>query len=483
MSDKDSMEEGEISGISDSEEPLGQYTPLERPALVKNSTQAVTDGFDDYSSEDEPSLPCNFDSDSDEESSKAKKKKGGPWGRRDALICNDGGGEEFKKMAKAFQEERNKNGKNNFKKKNNIWGSIIQEENLNTELTGSLGVGRSLRDLDSDRGAETYDYTLIAKERREEEKRKRKEEKTKDNSCLDNDMDTYWSKDSSEQHNEDEKEAVEMENDSEDKRGTKRSIKERLGTKRVRMDRYHNEELPPPGKPRQLPDISEDSLLEGTDEDLGRELSEKLYEEKEDMMISLVKIVGRKVALDFYRQTQKVEETGGMVINNGARRRTPGGVMLHLLRKTEDESIKNTVKKFFSDSQKNDNKRKIAIANKRKKKNFEKEMEEFLNARKEMEIKKKSIENSMDDDSGNTNEGNCDEEEAEAVPLPNILSMIANSLGDKKSSESQSKQAVTRVSSFKEPDAPPNSVERAESEKTDLDFLSTSADTEDIELF
>ena len=44
MSDKDSMEEGEISGISDSEEPLGQYTPLERPALVKKSTQAVTDG-------------------------------------------------------------------------------------------------------------------------------------------------------------------------------------------------------------------------------------------------------------------------------------------------------------------------------------------------------------------------------------------------------------------------------------------------------
>merc|ERR1719318_2254350 len=78
-----------------------------------------------------------------------------------------------------------------------------------------------------------------------------------------------------------------------------------------------------------------------------------------------------------------------MVINNGARRRTAGGVMLHLLRKTEDEGIKEKVKKFFNESQKNDHRRKIAVANKRKKKNFEKEMGDFLQARRELEEKHK----------------------------------------------------------------------------------------------
>ena len=35
MNSKDGMEEGEISDISDGEEPLGHYTPLERPVTAK----------------------------------------------------------------------------------------------------------------------------------------------------------------------------------------------------------------------------------------------------------------------------------------------------------------------------------------------------------------------------------------------------------------------------------------------------------------
>ena len=35
MNTKDDMEEGEISDISDGEEPLGGYTPLERPVTAK----------------------------------------------------------------------------------------------------------------------------------------------------------------------------------------------------------------------------------------------------------------------------------------------------------------------------------------------------------------------------------------------------------------------------------------------------------------
>merc|ERR1719384_2295505 len=136
-------------------------------------------------------------------------------------------------------------------------------------------------------------------------------------------MDSYWNK-----NTDDNKDNTLTEDQLEDtaaadlRRGTKRSVKDRLGGKRVHMDVFKNEVLPAPGKPRQIPDIAEESLLEGTDEEFAEELADRLNEEKEDMIISLVKIVGRKVALDFYKETQKIESKGGMVINNGARRRT-----------------------------------------------------------------------------------------------------------------------------------------------------------------
>ncbi len=68
---------------------------------------------------------------------------------------NDGGGSTFRQMAARFQA--------NFKKtmRNNVWGNFLQEETLNTEMTG-IGVGRTLKDISSDRGAETYDYIAAA---------------------------------------------------------------------------------------------------------------------------------------------------------------------------------------------------------------------------------------------------------------------------------------------------------------------------------
>ncbi len=47
-------------------------------------------------------------------------------------------------------------------KANNVWGAVLTEETLTSDLTG-IGVGkRSLKDLGSDRGAETYDYMMAA---------------------------------------------------------------------------------------------------------------------------------------------------------------------------------------------------------------------------------------------------------------------------------------------------------------------------------
>merc|ERR1719219_440717 len=103
-------------------------------------------------------------------------------------------------------------------------------------------------------------------------------------------------------------------------------------------------------------------------------------------------------------------------------------------------------------------------------------MNDFLKRKKEIEIERmKEKECEMEDG------------EEELEPLPNILSILSNSLEGKKHIAEASQTPVGRVSSFKEPEAPPPSVERNDSERTvvdyDDDFLSTNAESEDIELF
>jgi len=530
---KEDMEEGQLSSEGEEAgqggEVLGGYTPLERPTNPKPNAQPQRD-TQDYSSDSEDGCGIGAqDSDSDEDKPvpKAMKRTQGPshsHQRRGALVIEDGGGEIFQAMAMAYQADRESKGLNK-KKKNNVWGNIVQEESIASSIEG-FGVGRQLKDLASDRGAETYDYTLIAKERREERKKQWQEtkdtrllEKEKQENSLDDEMDSYWSRKDPPQAKEDSDEetkengAEAMQEDAEDndiKRGTKRSVKERLGDKKVKLDRFKNETLPPPGEPRQIVDIAEISLVEGTDEEFGEEVAERLKEDKEEMIVTLVKTVGRKVVMDFFKETQKIERKGGMVINNGARRRTPGGVLLHLLRKTEDAQIKDKVKQFFATSQKDD-RRKILAAKKKQKKDFDKEMADFLSARKELSKKKADT----DDGKMDVGEGvaevqsESEEEKEELAPLPNVLSMIAHSMKAEGGGEAQQgkpkesghntttsgKPKVERASSFKEPRAPPNSVERSERlspiskedrallDYEDDDFLTTTNDTEDIELF
>ena len=65
---------------------------------------------------------------------------------------------------------------------------------------------------------------------------------------------------------------------------------------------------------------------------LGDELAAKLSEPKTQLMIGIVEIVGVDVALDLFNKTKDIESKGGMMIKNGERRRTPGGVFMQLLR-------------------------------------------------------------------------------------------------------------------------------------------------------
>ncbi|KAB7506030.1 Phosphorylated adapter RNA export protein [Armadillidium nasatum] len=76
-------------------------------------------------------------------------------------------------------------------------------------------------------------------------------------------------------------------------------------------------------KPRYLADIRRN---------LGNVIADALFEQKPELIVRVVEVLGHEKALELYRSTQKMEKEGGMMINNGSRRRTSGGVFLNLLK-------------------------------------------------------------------------------------------------------------------------------------------------------
>lgn len=100
------------------------------------------------------------------------------------------------------------------------------------------------------------------------------------------------------------------------------------------------------------------SLDAGDDEVFGRSMAQNLEEQKCDLILKVVSVIGRQASLSIYKTTQKIEREGGMLTMNKYRRRTPGGVFLFLL-KTSDK-IDEEAKSQIFDSEKKRNEKSIA---------------------------------------------------------------------------------------------------------------------------
>lgn len=70
--------------------------------------------------------------------------------------------------------------------------------------------------------------------------------------------------------------------------------------------------------------------------------------------------MGRDLPLRLFKETQKIESDGGMLIVNGMRRRTPGGVFLFLLKNCDDISKKQKKDIFLEESRKTIKARKMS---------------------------------------------------------------------------------------------------------------------------
>lgn len=84
------------------------------------------------------------------------------------------------------------------------------------------------------------------------------------------------------------------------------------------------------GDAKIIPDLKVD--VNDKPEDLAKDIANKLYEEKEELILKAINILGKQKAIDIFNKVKDIEADGGMMIMNQTRRRTPGGVYLFLVR-------------------------------------------------------------------------------------------------------------------------------------------------------
>ncbi|XP_068206848.1 phosphorylated adapter RNA export protein [Palaemon carinicauda] len=225
-----------------------------------------------------PSSDEDYSSDSDSDISAIKKRK-----QNASKMDTSGTGSEPQKgwppdsqdAMRAFLKP---------KRRNNIWSTVMEEQVLAQEI-GGFGLKRRLDK--GDRSVESYDYTQAHKFR-----------------------------DALHESDDDE----ESEDVKKKRQNRKRHVRDRLG-----HNKYSEE------SPRGLADLTVTD--ETTDEELGLAMADALFESKKDIIVRTVETIGREKALELYKETQEIEKNGGLMILDGTRRRTSGGVFLQLLRK------------------------------------------------------------------------------------------------------------------------------------------------------
>ncbi|XP_076244880.1 phosphorylated adaptor for RNA export [Calliopsis andreniformis] len=266
------LEEGEV--IDDEASDIETYNVLKRPHAALDKQEPVKLG---YSDESDDSVDYESDSDSDSGGVKSKRPK--------------------------LKLKRTKNMPKDWKDKNDkykIWCTQLQEDSLTEDLV-SCGVTKTRF---QERSVESYNiphhYSLNSR----------------------------WN---TENHNnnssEDEKES-ERRFTNKRTNSDRSNVKLRLGKKRNSMDVDN-----PKGAARNIADLS--ATAESTEADVATDITSKLCEKKDVLIRRIVDIIGKQKAIDFFHKTKKIEEGGGMLIMNGSRRRTPGGIYLWLVKNDE----------------------------------------------------------------------------------------------------------------------------------------------------
>ncbi|XP_028158374.1 phosphorylated adapter RNA export protein [Ostrinia furnacalis] len=195
------------------------------------------------------------------------------------------------------------------KDKYNVWCKALQEDLLTEDMV-SCDVTKK-----SDYGVESYDYTI----------KYRLDDNYISKKVFTNDKD------------------LDIDRTSNKRRHVDRTnVKLRLG-KRFNA----HQEMRAKEKPRYLPDLvmtSQDPI-----DQIANEIAVNLDEEKKELVVRIVQVLGAHKAMEIYKDTQRVEADGGMLVMNGTRRRTPGGIYFFLLKRDNDVSQEMVNQIFIED--------------------------------------------------------------------------------------------------------------------------------------
>lgn len=208
---------------------------------------------------------------------------------------------------------RNVNPQTAKRKINNIWGSVLTEQSLTQDLKD---VGVKTLTCDDSRNVEKYDFTLKYNDTRPDLA----------NELSDNESHDPFNK------------VVDLpEMDANSSRKRKRTRKERRPVKeRVKMHDDRDFEEP-------LPDLEADKIV--------KMITRKLNEPKVYLIERIYRIIGKEKTLDLFYKTQDIEEAGGLLIQNKTRRRSPGGVFIHLLKSDKSVSPEQVDEIFAKEEQ------------------------------------------------------------------------------------------------------------------------------------
>lgn len=220
------------------------------------------------------------------------------------------GGYDFSNSSTAVQPQESFTfGK---KKVNNVWGAVLNEQLLAEDL-GQFSVASEKVAWAHDRQCESYDFTRKALDTRPDPE----------------EPDDLFENDS---HIED---VVDIQDSN--PRGTKRSIRDRLGERPShRPSRSRNPKSKgsrsrgSSSSKSESPDAMEED--EAVTSEVASDIAKRLEEPKKALLERVVKVLGSKRALRFLAMTEDIEEAGGLMTRDKSRRRTPGGVFFYVLK-------------------------------------------------------------------------------------------------------------------------------------------------------
>ncbi|CAN8005365.1 unnamed protein product [Ixodes hexagonus] len=205
------------------------------------------------------------------------------------------------------------------KKVNNVWGAVLSEQLL-SENMGQFSVlpnkwGR-------DRECESYDFTRKALDTRPDPDEPDDLFDDDDNAYIDDPVD------------------IQDQAPREHAKGTKRSIRDRLGERS--SGRPSRSRSPKFGRGRRAARSKSGGGKSGSpctmEEDesvvveVAAEIAERLQEPKKDLLERVVSVLGSSQSRKLLAMTEDIEAAGGIMTRDKSRRRTPGGVFFYLLK-------------------------------------------------------------------------------------------------------------------------------------------------------